>query len=235
MTKITKRIERIALYTELAGVRVKENGDVFVPIDTSVLSCGYRSEMADTSDLFGKIIPVRKKVYEMLLEAQKELREINPNLRLHITYGYRSMKIQTKKFLEILKEKSSVFYSDPVNLYQKVHELIAVPDVAGHPTGGAVDLIIVDKNDDSLDFGSKQYDFSTNDCYVFSRNISEKSKRNRQLLRECMTDVGFAAYDGEWWHFSYGDKEWAFLTGKKYAKYKQISVRKVRDYLNGKI
>ncbi|MDR3125675.1 MAG: hypothetical protein LBU20_01195 [Candidatus Nomurabacteria bacterium] len=24
-----------------------------------------------------------------------------------------------------------------------------------------------------------------------------------------MMSQGFAPYDGEWWHFSYGDREWA--------------------------
>jgi D-alanyl-D-alanine dipeptidase len=39
-----------------------------------------------------------------------------------------------------------------------------------------------------------------------------------------MTSVGFAPFDGEWWHFSYGDREWAYFYKKKNALYGQIKV-----------
>ena len=38
------------------------------------------------------------------------------------------------------------------------------------------------------------------------------------ILRKIMLEVGFAPYDGEWWHFSYGDREWAYY----YKKYKYL-------------
>jgi D-alanyl-D-alanine dipeptidase len=37
-----------------------------------------------------------------------------------------------------------------------------------------------------------------------------------------MLGVGFAPFDGEWWHFSYGDKEWAAYYNKPNAVYEQI-------------
>ncbi|QQR69366.1 MAG: hypothetical protein IPI58_01405 [Alphaproteobacteria bacterium] len=38
-----------------------------------------------------------------------------------------------------------------------------------------------------------------------------------------MTSVGFAPFDGEWWHFSYGDREWAKYYGRSHAIYSQIA------------
>lgn len=104
-----------------------------------------------------------------------------------------------------------------------MHEKIAVPEVAGHPTGGAVDVTIYDmENQKELDFGSKIHDFSSDICYTFYKNISDDEKENRMLLRRLMLNEGFAPYDGEWWHFSYGDREWAFYYKKGECLYNVI-------------
>jgi len=35
---------------------------------------------------------------------------------------------------------------------------------------------------------------------------------------------GFTNYAGEWWHFSYGDKEWAKYYGEQAAIYEQVNL-----------
>ena len=64
-------------------------------------------------------------------------------------------------------------------------------------------------------------DYSSNKCYYKNDYISERAKNNRELLRKIMLEEEFAPYDGEWWHFSYGDKEWAFYYNKDEALYNQ--------------
>lgn len=137
-----------------------------------------------------------------------------------------------KKYYNEEKEKI-IMSGKPIpvgsSLDEEVHRLIAVPSVAGHPTGGAVDVVIVDKNSNTpIDFGSKIYDFKTKDCYTFSPYISEEAKKNRMLLRNAMMSQGFAPFDGEWWHFSYGDKEWAFYYKKDGAIYTQKQLSEVK-------
>jgi D-alanyl-D-alanine dipeptidase len=39
--------------------------------------------------------------------------------------------------------------------------------------------------------------------------------------------VDFINYPGEWWHWSYGDKYWAFIKGKD-AIYNQIEEEKIK-------
>ena len=113
-------------------------------------------------------------------------------------------------------------------MYEYIHEKIAVPSVSGHPTGGAVDAAIYDSSkNEILDFGCEILDFSTNRCYYEADAISEKAKENRKLLRSMMMNAGFAPYDGEWWHFSYGDKEWAFYYNKEKALYNQVNASRV--------
>jgi len=68
-----------------------------------------------------------------------------------------------------------------------------------------------------VDMGTGFDDFSAVAEMAFYENISEdkiteddrKRRDNRRLLYKVMNDVGFLSYPGEWWHFSYGDQEWA--------------------------
>jgi D-alanyl-D-alanine dipeptidase len=73
--------------------------------------------------------------------------------------------------------------------------------------------------------GTKIWQFD-HDSYTFSPFVSKQAQINRQLLRKVMLEVGFAPFDGEWWHFSYGDKEWAKYYSQSYAIYEQIEFKK---------
>jgi len=149
---------------------------------------------------------------------------------LYVVCGYRSLEIQTKKFQKTLvRTIRNGFIPNSIDLYERVHEQIAVPTVAGHPTGGAIDVYIIDtKTKKSLDFGSKIYDYTTKLYPTFAQRVSKKARLNRMLLRRTMMKTGFAPYDGEWWHFSYGDREWAYYYNKKYAIYKQTSLKEFK-------
>ncbi len=178
---------------------------------------------------YGNQIAVRKSVYERLIKVAKNLKNINNDFKLMVVYGFRDIKKQEQYFNEIFEEVKDKF-EDEMEMYEYIHEKIAVPIVSGHPTGGAVDVAIYDaKKDEIIDFGSEILDYSTTMCYYQNENLSEKAKNNRKLLREMMMKEGFAPYDGEWWHFSYGDKEWAFYYNKKKALYNQVEANRVFD------
>ena len=220
---------RMVKYRDLLSIAVKDNHEYFVYLDSKTIPNKYAKGMDDVKKIFGPRILVRKSVYVRIKNAQNNLKKINKNYSLLVTYGYRSLERQTDRFLWQLGEKSNMFFEDPVELYEAVHRNVAVPAVAGHPTGGAIDIVIIDlSTNDVLDFGSSQYDYSTKNTYVFTNQISEKQKANRMLLRKILLEVGFAPFDGEWWHFSYGDKEWAFYYKRQNAIYGQISSDKVK-------
>ena len=44
--------------------------------------------------------------------------------------------------------------------------------------------------------------------------LFEQARDNRRLLYNLMTSVGFVNYRCEWWHYAYGERQWAVLTGK---------------------
>lgn len=222
---------KMVRYSDLVKIITKESGEPFVALKKDVIKNGYLPEMADMKKVIGDRIMVRKTVYRKLLNAQEYLSKIRPGLSLYITYGYRSLEIQTARFLKRIREISKdVFFENASDLYEETHRYVAVPTVSGHPTGGAIDILIQEKNTGRfIDFGTKMYDYTTKNCYVFSPNISNSAKKNRNLLRDVMKKVGFAPFDGEWWHFSYGDREWAFYYKKRQAIYDQVSVKSFRQ------
>ncbi len=217
--------EKMIKYKDLLSVPVRDNNDPLIIISPNCLPNGYVKPFIDMK-LFtkGKIL-VRRTVFEKLKEVNRKLRDNYPSLSIYITYGFRTYRLQKIYFQKELKHSISKYYFyDPIALYEEVHRSIAVPEVAGHPTGGAVDIIIINKkNNSQLDFGSSLYDFSTKKRYTFWPDLSSEAKKNRFLIRSLMMDEGFAPFDGEWWHFSYGDREWAFYYKKKFALYDQVA------------
>lgn len=194
---------------------------VYLPLEDELVIGRYQ-ETRNMKE-YGERIPVRYTVYEMLKEVAKNLKKYNENYKLIVVFGFRDMKIQEKFFNEIYNDVKDKF-DDQMEMYEYIHEKIAVPEVAGHPTGGAVDIAIYDETKgEILDFGSEILDWETTKCYYHSEEISEEAIKNRKLLRKIMTEQGFAPYDGEWWHFSYGDREWAFYYKKDEALYKQVN------------
>jgi D-alanyl-D-alanine dipeptidase len=221
-SKIKDHEACIPRFEDLQRIAVNENNDPFVSLQQDTIPHGYLPIFKDKESVLGDKILVRKKVYEMLLRSQHALSNENPDFTLYVTYGYRSLEIQKLRFQNFIKNMNTDSYKDTTELYNAVHPFIAVPTVAGHPTGGAVDITIKNKISDSfLDFGSLQYDYRTKDCYVYINTISDNAKKNRMLLRKVMVDAGFAPFDGEWWHFSYGERDWAYYYKNKAAFYTQ--------------
>lgn len=176
---------------------------------------------------YGDKIAVRKNIYEKLINVANKIKKEYPQYKILVAFGYRDMKVQEKFFYEIL-EKVKDDFTDEMEMYEYIHEKIAVPEVSGHPTGGAVDVAIYDSSTNSiLDYGCEILDYSTHSCYYVTDGLTENQKENRKMLRQYMIEEGFAPYDGEWWHFSYGDKEWAFYYKKEKALYNQVDVERV--------
>lgn len=204
--------KQINSFSEYVDMPVRSNGEKLIPIPKTD-HLRVRQIDPRMTPFTGDQIYVRETVLESLIRAKKILQSKNPALALEVVYGFRTLKIQRELFEEMKKKLAT-------ENEELVHHYIAAPVVAGHPTGGAVDIQIL-KNDAPLDFGTKIWEF-VEDSFVFSPCINKTAWQNRQLLRDIMTQAGFAPYDGEWWHFSYGDKEWANYYGKPFALYEQL-------------
>lgn len=204
---------------------VNKENFVFLPVvDEFVIGC-YQEKCNMLS--YGDRIPVRETVYNKLKSVGQKIKSINDNYKLVIVYGFRALEIQTQYFNEIMKSIKGSFKKE-IEIYEYVHERVAVPYVAGHPTGGAVDVTIFNNDTNKfLDFGSQVLDWNDERRYYISEKIYEDASVNRNLLRKLMMAEEFAPFDGEWWHFSYGDKEWAFYYKYKEALYNQVTANEV--------
>ncbi len=161
----------------------------------------------------------------MLGTAGMDLAETRCRASLLVMYGFRSADIQKALFDQMREQNLALGYEGD-ELLEETHRQIALPEIAGHPTGGAVDLqIVVDAQ--PLDFGTNIWEFDR-ESYTFSPEIDKKARQNRLLLRSIMTNAGFAPFDGEWWHFSYGDREWAAYNKEPSAIYEQQEFRQSR-------
>lgn len=227
MENITPSYKDLKTITEFDSSTLNEPF-VELPEEDDFVEGRYEQDSLNMGDLFKRVL-VRKQVYAKLLEAAKVLKETNPNYRLHVVYGYRSLEKQQEYFYDIYNKMKDVI-KDEDELLEYVHKRIAVPDVAGHPTGGAADLEIYDSAQDKmLDFGSTILDYDDIKCNYYNDDLSEEAKANRKLLRDVMLSQNFAPFNGEWWHYCYGDKEWAFYYKKDKALYSQMPTNEVLD------
>lgn len=91
-----------------------------------------------------------------------------------------------------------------------------------HLTGGAIDLTLGNQKGQPLDLGSEFDELSEKSAtryYEQHPNENKEALKNRRLLYNCMTAVGFTNYSEEWWHYDFGNVTWARRTNVPEAKY----------------
>ena len=201
-------------YVELARVPVADNGEPLVAM-TADPAAGIA-----TGTLRSPWI--RAGALARLRQAAQTLRRNDPRRALQVLDAHRLLSVQTEAFARYTKlfgEKHPHLKGD--DLAEYVHQHVAVPAVAGHPTGGAVDVTIL-ADGRPIDMGGAYGDFDSPAYVAFAEGLTETQRRNRRRLREAMVAAGFAPFNGEWWHFSYGDPEWAALWGERAAIYRQL-------------
>lgn len=219
---------RFIKYMDLLKAQVKE-------CDEELVSADYFDNSIVLKESEIKLFPyehskkhwlIRKEIALKLSLVNKKLIERFGNLALNVSYGVRSMEVQNKVFFwhrDTLSQKRLTFN----NLYdfiEEIHRRISVPTVAGHTTGGAVDLTIYDKErETALDLGSLMYELSSDKISRHARALTFEQKKNRKLLSDLMISEGFAPTMSKWWQFSYGDRQWAVYYHKPYAIYDTIA------------
>lgn len=177
-----------------------------------------RKQIANRSVHFSKI---RLTIAEKLIQARQLLPE---QFDFLIKECYRPPETQEKSFINVLeyvKKKYDTLTED--QQYTEACKICAPLDVAPHPTGAAVDLTLIDKHTgEEIDMGTtyNATPIDTNNAtFLNATNISKEAQRTRSILKEVLCAVGLVNYEPEWWHWSYGDKYWAFQTSQEYAIY----------------
>ncbi len=218
-----KRRKKILKYKDLEEIKAGENGEPLVLLNKLCPNIVCRYKKKDMIEYIGNVIMVRQGLALRLGRANSKLNKILPGARLKVVYGYRHPAVQQKYFDRVINKLLKIKKGmSPEKLISTAHNLVASPDVAGHITGGAIDLTI-EYNGREVDMGTKIADFSNPEKIKTNSRLITKSQRyNRTLLHDLLTEQGLAPFYGEWWHFSYGDKEWAKFYGKLKSKYSSI-------------
>ncbi len=178
---------------------------------------GYRSEFI-----------ARKSIVERLMTASMSLPD---GIYLSVKETYRPKSFQrfiyNRRIIQLLcSERYRSLTSDEIR--RLAAEYIAPPDVAGHPTGGAVDVSLVDQFHNEIDLGCEyDEDAATSEgrCYSFYNDLKDEAIENRKILFESMDQAGFINYPYEWWHWSYGDKYWATIVNAPHAIYSALDLQ----------
>jgi zinc D-Ala-D-Ala dipeptidase len=205
---------KIATFLELQAIPYRDNKESLILLDSTVLS-EYRRENSGVQSVL-----VRESVSRKLQNIQKQLR---PNMKLIVVEGYRSLTYQEAYFLKELRNQLEEKPSWTLEaILEQTHQFVALPSVAGHPTGGAIDLTIICDGKE-VDMGGKIADFSVPELLpTYSQQITIEQSNWRIFLHDLMVAEGFAPFYGEWWHFSYGDREWAAFYEQPAAIYSPI-------------
>ena len=167
---------------------------------------------------------LRESVFKRLVNAARNLPS---DWHFVIWDGWRSFKLQSNLFNILLNRiKASEPSISDEDARSKASVFVAVPSkepeyVSGHLTGGAVDITIADSSGLYLDMGgsfdeTEQHSYTS---YYEQNNLNLKARDNRRLLVKLLEDEGFSNYPSEWWHFDYGNRNWAIRTGADNAIY----------------
>lgn len=201
--------------SRIVGVETVENGEQMVDLREYVnfMLPSEVKGIENTDTWFDPVSTlVRLSVAERLKIANKKLQELRPGTKMAFTETYRPYDVQKNLYEERLARIKEEKPGLSVDEYEKlVTESVSNPDrYSPHVTGGCVDLTLVDASGMRLDMGIKAgYGPWDRSDYV---DLTYEQRQNRELLAKIMGGAGFVNYPYEWWHWSYGDKYWGYVT-----------------------
>ncbi len=224
---VSKEIANNVLYLPIAhekitSIPIKENSekladlkqinnDRIIPLET------FDSKYA-TYDGASKI---RLGVLQCLLK----MLNILPN-DIGIAYfeGFRPIEQQKEYFDKKFQENLAIMHDKPAAYLETTKSVSPfINNIPPHCTGAAIDMTlfrIVNGKKQLLDMGKFDTVFGVNEQQeTFSSNTSKIQQENRLVLLNAAIKSGLVNYGYEWWHYSYGDKAWAYLHDKQFAIY----------------
>lgn len=195
------------------------------------LQYGPPPECELTTDCYTKM---RETIFKKLCAAQNDLPK---GWRFRLYEGFRSLTVQKMLFEQEYKLVVERFpdaseqehFHETTRLVSPVINLDGSKNIPPHNTGAAVDVELLDETGQLVDMGmtaadwvSVNPDFCLTDCDL----ISKQAQQNRKLLLDIMHAHEFVNYPTEWWHFSYGDRYWAYHKNAQHAFYGSVDAIK---------
>ena len=193
--------------SRVLACRVEDNGEPLTDVrSVSGLACdetrAYVQQLSDNP------FQLRVSAVDRLVRAQAML---PPGWQLQVREGWRPIWVQEQLWegsLTRLRESQPDLPEEALRTENA--RFTAPPDTAPpHSTGGTVDLALLQYGEPA-DMGWGFNEPGPGSCTAHP--VGNRARQNRDILAHAMDAAGFINYPQEWWHWSYGDRYWAFQT-----------------------
>jgi D-alanyl-D-alanine dipeptidase len=169
-----------------------------------------------------------------LAHMLKNAHELLPRgLRIQIVGVFRHFDIQKAMYEQAraeLREQHPDWDEDFLISYLNVFSAPPIWDTPPpHTTGGAVDLTLTDEQGERIDMISP-FEMGWASAPMDMPGLSDTARRNRDLMRGILLEVGLTNFPGEWWHWSYGEPGWALRGGHPHALYGAVPDDQIPDW-----
>lgn len=210
---------------EIIAIPIRDNQDPLIDLkDQSIIAFGPSPEIPNNTDY----TKMRKSVYEKLVAAQGLLPK---HLKFRLYEGYRSLGLQQRLFndrFDLVQSSNPNLSKDEV--FRETTRLVSPlinadgsKNIPPHSTGGAIDIYLIDLNGEIVDMGIKTEDWMQDVdgsiSVTDSAKISSEARTNRKIMGDALSSAGFVNYKNEYWHWSYGDRFWAYYKNEPFAIY----------------
>ncbi len=210
----------------VAAVPSADDGEEFVDL-RELPELRLDGRAADPAGAYARL---RAGVVERLLAAQRAL---PGGLRLLVVEGYRPYRAQLAIFTGYRDELRRLHPDwSPERLHRETTKFVSPVEVAPHSTGGAVDLTLCTDDGVELDLGTAidaTPEESADACFTDAPTIGGAARRHRQIMVDALGGAGMVNYPTEWWHWSYGDRYWALITGAPHTRYGPVDLATARS------
>lgn len=199
----------------LAEIPVVENGEPLVDLDT------VDALRVDRRPAFGAPgVCLRVGLVDRLIAAQTLL---PAGLLLLVVDGHRSLPDHRRRVAMAVEELRRARPDWPEERVRAaVRQRIHPGELGSHLTGGAVDLTLCHRSGEPLWLGTELYtgpEASSGACYAASPRVSPDTRARRLIIRQVLAAVDLVNRPTAWWHWSYGDRYWAYVCGTESARY----------------
>jgi D-alanyl-D-alanine dipeptidase len=171
-------------------------------------------------DAVGLARLVRRGVRDRLLAAARTLPD---GIGLKVVEGSRASGAQRaiiESYSERLRQDRPA--ATPEQILHLTSRHVAPLQTAPHVAGAAVDVTLVGADGRELWMGSAldaTPEQSAGACYTGAPGLDATARAHRAMLVTALEATGLVNYPTEWWHWSYGDRYWAHVTGAEHAIY----------------
>jgi D-alanyl-D-alanine dipeptidase len=188
---------------QVTTIPIAECGEPLVDLRT-VDALRLDPRLADPAGAYAHL---RVGVVDRLVTAQTLL---PGGLRLLVVEGYRPIAVQAARFEAVTANLRDQYPGRSHRWYSRRAGCDVVPpELSPHVGGAAVDLTLCTVHRIEADLGTEVH------ATGFDRGnrpgVPAPVRRLREHLRSALSRVGLVNHPDQWWHWSYGDRYWAYL------------------------